>query len=279
MAKGHHWLDGHEFEQALGFDDGQGNLACFWSELKIEYLLMLLWRVQFSSVQFSHSVVSKAPLSMGFPRQEYWSGLSFPSLQDLPDPGIELESLSLAGGFFTDELPGKSTWTRCVVVQSLGHVRLFVTHGLQHARLLCPSLFPGVCSNSCPLSQWCHPTISYSVAPFSSCPQSFPASGYFPMTWLFSSSGQCMGASASASVLPMSIQDWFPLGLPGLISLKYKGLSRVFFNTSVQKHQFFGTQFSLQSNSHPYMTTRKTIALTRQTLLVMSLLFNTLSWL
>ena len=113
----------------------------------------------------SRSVVSKASLFMGFPRQEYWSGLPFPSLQDLLDPGIKRESLSLPGGFLTDELPGKSTWTKCGVVQSLSHVRLFVTHGLQHARLLCPSWSPRVCSNSCPLSQWCHPTISYSVAP------------------------------------------------------------------------------------------------------------------
>ena len=107
-------------------------------------------------------------------------------------------------------------------------------HGLQHARLSCPSPSPRVCSNSCPLSQWCHPTISTSVIPFSSCPQSFPASGPFLMSQLLGSGGQSIGASASASVLPMNIQDWFPLGWTGLI-LQSKGLSRVFSNP-VQKH-------------------------------------------
>ena len=122
------------------------------------------------------------------------------------------------------------------------------SHRLQHARLPCPSLSPGVCSNSCPLSQWCHPTISSSVAPFSSCLQSFPASGSFPVSQLFTSGGQSIGASAS--VLPMNIQDWFPLGLTGLISLQFKGLSRLFCSTTVQKRQFFGAQPSLSSNSH-----------------------------
>ena len=101
------------------------------------------------------------------------------------------------------------------------------SHGLQHARLPCPSLTPGACSNSCPLSRWCHPTILSSVVPFSSCPQSFPASGFFPMSQLFTSVGQSIGVSASASVLPMNIQDWFPLGWTGWISLQFKGLSRV----------------------------------------------------
>ena len=123
-------------------------------------------------------------------------------------------------------------------------------HGLQRARLLCPSLSPRVCSNSCPLSRWCHPTISSSVIPVSSRVQSFPASGSFPVSQLFTSGGQSVGASASASVLPMNIQDCFPLGWTGLISLQSKGLSRVFSNTTVQKHQFFGTQPSSQSHSH-----------------------------
>ena len=114
-------------------------------------------------------------------------------------------------------------------------------HGLQHARLPCPSPTPGACSNSCPLSQWCHPTISSSVVPFS-CLQSFPASGSFPMSQFFSSVGQSIRVSASSSVLPINIQDWFPLGLTGLISLQSKGLSRVFSSTTVQRHQFFGTQ-------------------------------------
>ena len=115
-------------------------------------------------------------------------------------------------------------------------------HEPQHARPLCPSPAPGVHPNPCPLSRWCHPTISSSVFPFSSCPQSFPASGSFPMSQFFASGGQRIGISVSASVLPMNIQDWFPLGLTGLISLLSKWLSRVFSNTTVQKHQFFGAQ-------------------------------------
>ena len=124
------------------------------------------------------------------------------------------------------------------------------SHGLQHARLPCPSSSSGVSSNSCPLSQWCHPTISFSVALFSSCPQSFPEPRSFPMSLLFASGGQSVGASASASVLPMNTQGWFPLGLTGLISLLSKGLSRVFSNTTIQKQQFFSAQPSLWSNSH-----------------------------
>ena len=109
---------------------------------------------------------------------------------------------------------------------------------------------PEFCSNSYPLSQWCHPTISSSAARFSSCPQSFPASGSFPMSWLFMSDGQSIRASASASVLPMNIQGWFPSGLTGLMALLSKGLSRVFSSTTVQKHQFFDSQPSSWSNSH-----------------------------
>ena len=113
--------------------------------------------------------------------------------------------------------------------------------GLQHARSPCPLPAPRVYSNSCPLSRWCHPTISSSVIPFSSCPQSFPASGSFQMSQFFASGGQSIGVSASASVLPMNAQDWFPLGWTGWISLQSKGLSRVFSNITVQKHQFFST--------------------------------------
>ena len=118
-------------------------------------------------------------------------------------------------------------------------------HGLKHARLPCLSPTPGACSNSCPLSRWCHPTISSSVIPFSSWHQSFPASGSFPLSQLFTSGGQSIRVSGSASVLPMNIQDWFPLGLTGWISLQSKGLSRVFSNTAVQKHQFYSAQLSL----------------------------------
>ena len=118
-------------------------------------------------------------------------------------------------------------------------------HGLQHARLPCPSLSPGACSNSCLLSRWCHPTILSSVVPFSSCLQCCPVSGSFLMSWLITSGGQSIGVSTSASILPMNIQDWFPLGWTGLISLQSKGLSRVLSNTTVQKHQP-----SLWSKSH-----------------------------
>ena len=112
------------------------------------------------------------------------------------------------------------------------------SHGLQHARLPCPSPSPGLCSNSCTLSQWCHPIILTSVAPFSSCPQSFPASGSFPTSQLFASGSQSIGASGSASILPMNIRDWFPLGLTGLIPLQSKGLSRDFSST-IWKHPHF----------------------------------------
>ena len=121
-------------------------------------------------------------------------------------------------------------------------------HGLQHARLPCPSPTHRACS--CPLSWWCHPTISSSVVPFSSRLQSFPASGSFQMSQFFASGGQSIGVSASASVLPMNTQDWFPLGWTGRICWQSKGLSRVFFNTTVQKHEFFSTQLSLWSSSH-----------------------------
>ena len=121
-------------------------------------------------------------------------------------------------------------------------------HGLQHARLFCPSLSPSICSNSCPLSRWQYLTISSSVAPFSFHLQSFPAPGSFPMSWLLTSSGRSMGASAS--VLPMNIQGWFPLGLTGLISLLFKGHTRIFSSSTTWKDWFFGTQPSLWFNSH-----------------------------
>ena len=118
-------------------------------------------------------------------------------------------------------------------------------HGLQHTRLPCPLPTPGACSNSCPLSQWCHPTISSSVIPFSSHLHSFPASGSFQMSQFFASGGQSTGVSALASVLAMNIQDWFPLGWTGWISLQSKEFSRVFSKPTAQKHQFFGAQLSL----------------------------------
>ena len=170
--------------------------------------------------QFSHAwlcvtpltVALQAPLSKGLSRQKYRGELLFPPPGDLSEP----------------------VWP----------------HGLQHIRLPCPSPSPGTSSNSCPLSQWYHPTISSSVTPFSSYPQSFPASGSFPMSQFFPSGGRSIGVSASTSVLPMNTQTWSPLGWTGWISLQSKGLSRVFSNTTVQKHQFFGAQSSLLSSSH-----------------------------
>ena len=151
-------------------------------------------------------------------------------------------------------------------------------HELQHASPPCPSPTPGVYPNSCPSSRWCHPAISSSVIPFSSCPQSLPATESFPMNQLFTSGRQSIGhwVSASASVLPMNTQNWSPSGWTGWISLQSKGLSIVFSNTTVQNHQFFSTQLSSFQLSHPYMTTWKAIALTRCTFVgkVMSLLFT-----
>ena len=123
-------------------------------------------------------------------------------------------------------------------------------HELQHARPPCPSPTPGVHPNSCPSSWWCHPAVSSSVVPFSSCPQSLPSSGSFPMSQLFAWGGQSTGVSALASVLPMHTRDWSPFEWTGWISFQSKGLSRVFSNTTVQKNQFFGAQLSSQSNSH-----------------------------
>ena len=149
------------------------------------------------------------------------------------------------------QAPGLSLWPACHSVQfscSVVSDSLW-PHEPQHARPACPSPTPGVHPNPCPLSQQCHPTISFSVIPFSSCPQTFPALGSFPMSQLFPSGGQSIGVSASKSVLPMNTQDWSPLGWTGWISLQAKGLSRVFSNTTAQKHQFFGAQLSSQSNS------------------------------
>ena len=152
---------------------------------------------------------------------------------------------------------------------------------LKHARLPCSSLSAGVCANCCPLNPWCHPTISSSVTPFSSYLQCFSASGFFPMHWLFTSDGQSIGASASASVLPINIQGWFPLGWTGWISLQSKGLSRVFL---LQHHKSKASilqlsAFFMLQLSHLYMTTGKTITLTMRIFVgkAMSLHFNTLS--
>ena len=147
------------------------------------------------------------------------------------------------GILFTCSRPGKGPVKFSSVAQSCWI--LCDPHGLQHSRPPCQLPTPGVYPNSCLLSWWCHPTISSSVIPFSSCLQSFPASGYFQINQLFSSGGQNIGVSASTSVLPANTQDWFPLGGTGWISLQSKGLSRVFSNSTVQKHQFLGAQLSL----------------------------------
>ena len=224
-------------------------------------------------------VAYQASPSMGFSRQEYWNGLPFPSPGDLPDPGIELGYLTLEAGAFILWATGKPyrvsvQFSRSVVSDSLP------PHELQHARPPCPSPTHRVHSNSRPSSQWCHPATSSSVVPFSSCPQTLPASESFPMSQLFAWGGQSTGASASASFLPKNTQDWFLLEWTGWISLQSKGLTRVLSNTTIQIHQFFRcSAFSIVQLSHPYMTNGKTLALTRRTFLgkVMSLLFNMLS--
>ena len=182
---------------------------------------------------------------MKFLLQEYWSGL-FPSSRGsswlrywtqvscigrwILYNWATRETLTMISKFkFSHSVMSNSLWP----------------HELQHASPPCPSPTPGVHSNSRPSSRWCHPAISSSVIPFSSCPQSLPALGSFPVSQLFTWGGQSAVVSASASVLPMNIQDWYPLGWAGWISLLSKGLSRIFSNTTVQKHQFFGTQLSL----------------------------------
>ena len=175
-------------------------------------LCVLSCSVVSNSLQSYGLVACEAPLS----RQEYWSRVPFPT----PSYPHQFSS----------------------VTQSCPTLR---PHELQHARPPCPSPTPGVHSNSCPSSWWCHSTTSSSVIPFSSCLQSFPASGSFPMSQFLPSGGQSIGVSASTSVLPMNIQDWFPLGWTGWISLLSKRFSRVFSKTTVQKHQFFDAQLSL----------------------------------
>ena len=159
---------------------------------------------------------------------------------------IRTSLLTGAGGKLFREKAEAKSGNNCysLLAKSLKH------HGLPQGQASLFFTIPRVCSNSCPLSRWCHPTISSFVTFFPSCFQSFPASGSFPMSWFFVSGGQSTGASASSSVLPMNVQGWFPLGLTGLISLQSKGFSRVFSSTIISKHQFFGAQPSLWSTSH-----------------------------
>ena len=186
--------------------------GCMLSRFSHVQLFAMLW-----------TVACQAPLSRGFSRQEYWSALPCPPPEDLPNPGTEpvfLVSPELTGEFFTTS----ATW-KALITPSIQFSRSVVSdtlqpHESQHARTPCPSPTPGVYSNSCPSSQWCHPAISSSVVPFSSCPQSLLASGSFPMSQLFAQGGQSFGVSASASVLPMNTQDWSPLGWTVWISLQ-----------------------------------------------------------
>ena len=210
------------------------------------------------------------------------------SLLSLGEDGMQCQVFSHFGwvnwvflGHFHEYILLKCVWFfSCVFSQFSSSVvsDSLQAHGLQQARLLCPSPAPGACSDSCPSSQWCHPTISSSVVPFSSCLQSFPVSRSFPVSQFFTSGGQSIGASVSASVLPMNIQDWFLLGLTGLILLS-KGLSSILQCHSSKTSILWHSAFFIVQLSHPYMTTGKTIALTRQTFVgkVMSLLFNMLS--
>ena len=173
--------------------------------------------------------------------------MGWPNLSSFSSQTPFADQIHAAGRWLT-EVWLDSLSTVVIVVQLLNHVQLLRPHGLQHARLPCPVPSPRTCSSSCPLSWWCHPTISSSVIRFSSCLQSIPVSGSFPVSQLFPSGGQSI--AASASVLPTNTQDWSPLEWTGWISLQSKGLSTVFSNTTVQKHQFFSTQSSLWSNSH-----------------------------
>ena len=176
--------------------------------------------MQAFSNKINHSIIRRKKIKIFFTRHCFlWYQNSFSSVQ--------FSSV-------TQSCPPDSLWP----------------HELQHARPPCPSPTPIVYPNSCPLMRWCHPAISSSVVPFSSCPQSLQASGSFPMSQLFAWGGQSTGVSALASVLPMNTQDWSPSEWTGWISLQSKGLSRVFSNTTVQKHQFFSAQLSSQSNSH-----------------------------
>ena len=213
----------------------------------------------------SCTVDHQASLSIACSGKEYWSGLPFSTLRDLFNTGINpstsLAFPALAGGLFTTEPPGKSSLMYIISYDPWHFIYSLLwlfscsvvpdylqPHGLQHSRLTCPSLSPGACSNSCPWNQWYHPTISSSVIHCYSCLLYFTALGSFLMSQLFTSHGQSTGASVSASVLPLRIQEWFPLGLTSLISMQSKGLSRAFNHSS--KASILGAQLSLWLNSH-----------------------------
>ena len=225
------------------------------------------------------TVTHQAPLSMGFSRQECWSGLPYLPPGDLPNPVMEpasLKSPALADRFFITSATCKYSVQFSLSVMS----HSLPSHGLQHIRSPCPSPTPRACSNSCPSSRWCLPTISSSVIPFSSCFQSFSASGSFPMSKFFTSGGQSIGVSASTSVLPMTIQNWFPLGWTYWIGVAVQGTLKSLLQHHSSKASILRrSAFFMVQLSHPYMTTGKTIALTRQTFVnkEMSLVFSMLS--
>ena len=228
------------------------------------------------------TATGQTPPSMGFLRQEYWNGLPFPCPGDIPDPEIKLLS-PVSPALQTDSYhwatlefqEGQSVqFSRSIVSNSLW------PHELQHARPACPSPTSRVYSNSCPLSRWCHSTISSSFVPFFSCPQSFPGSGSFQLSQLSASDGQSFGVSASTSVLPMNSQDWSPLGWTCLICLAVQGtLKSLLQHHSSKASVLLCSAFFIVQLSHPFMTTGKTVALTRWPFVdkVMSLLFYILS--
>ena len=221
-------------------DDNPEKLPCIFP---IPFVCSLIWVPHWDG---HRNVLPRFCFMSGLAAQlwEVWSAASSSChmFQGLPVP-VEW-SHTLSQGSLT---PMSKWGSYCSVTKSC--LTLCDPHGPQHSRLLCPPLSPGVCSNSCPLSQRCYLTISSSTVPFSFYLQSFPASGSYPMSWLFASGGQSVGASASASALPMNIQGWFPLGLTGLISLQSRRLSRVFSSTTIWKDIFSGTQHSLWFNS------------------------------
>ena len=227
------------------------------------------------------TIAYQAHSSMGFSRQEYWSRLSFPSLGDLPYPGIKQGCPTLQADALPSESPGKSCfilevlnygfltgWYVYIIVRYITNYLFFSQfsclvmsnslqpHGPQHAMPPCPSSTPRVYSNSDSLSLWCHPTISSSVIPFSSHFQSFPESGYFQMSQLVKSGGQSIGFSASTSLLPMNIQDWFPSGWTGWVSLLFKGLSSLQHHSS-KASILCNWVFSMVQLSRSYMTNGK----------------------
>ena len=210
------------------------DMSAFLHTMCVKRKCLLLSHVRFYAAPWA--LARQTPLSLQFSRREDpWVAIPFPRGSSQPrdptrSPTLQVDPLSSEPLVqFSHSVTSDSLWP----------------HGLQHTRFSCPSPTPRAYSDSCPSCRWCHPSVLSSGVPFPSCPQSFPASGSFAMSRFFASCGQSIGVSSSASVLPKNIQDWSPLGLTGWISLQSKGLSRVFSNITVQKHQSFGAQISL----------------------------------